>query len=243
MSVTVLFSLVLLSAPSEIEHDFNSAREHALAQNYQQAEALYRSLISRGYQTGDIFYNLGHVLDSAGKPIQAIIWYERALAQNPSDEDAHFNLLQLRAQLPKGGSESAPAAISFAEAVNPIVGGPRLVSIIGWLSACILLFTCIFQCIPSIRFRLGILNALAGVSLIGLLWVAIAAASYTEALGVITKSVPLREGPDDRFDAATQLIPGERVRILSRSAQFREVQRTDGTIGFVTSSALEPLNL
>lgn len=62
------------------------------AKNYQQAIDAYQKLISEGYRSADIYYNLGNAYYKTNQISLAILNYERAHRLAPSDEDIHFNL-------------------------------------------------------------------------------------------------------------------------------------------------------
>ncbi|MBX2813962.1 MAG: hypothetical protein KTR25_19260 [Myxococcales bacterium] len=242
--MSVWLSLLLISSVApEVQKDFSAAREHALAQNYDQAAALYQSILERGVFDADVHYNYGHVLESANKPIEAILQYELALILDPTDDDAAHNLQQLRQRvttnpLPATSSQ----AISLADVIRPFVGSSSQVVTIGWLSAVILLLGCTLQCLPR-KARPKLLPVgLISVAILGLGWVALAAVPYTETRAVITQETVLRKGPDERFASTGKVYPGELVRILDVTAGFRHVQRKDGTAGYVKVSMLEALS-
>jgi tetratricopeptide (TPR) repeat protein len=235
----LLSSLLLLAgAPAEVERDFEAAHERALAGDHEQAVALYRAVLERGYDDADVHYNLGHVLEDMGRPIEAIVAYERALARAPGDADAKHNLERLRAREVKGAPDPDPEAAGLDAALGPWIRGAP-VGIVGWLAALALLAACVLRALRRAPPASAALFALAGL---GLLFVAASAAIRSEARAVVVEAAPLREGPDPRFDARGRAAPGERVRILDRQGALREVQRVDGTTGWIEAAALARLD-
>ena len=68
------------------------AYEAYTANNYQQAIADYESILSEGYQSATLYYNLGNCYYRQMEMGRAILNYERALTLNPSDKEARENL-------------------------------------------------------------------------------------------------------------------------------------------------------
>jgi hypothetical protein len=59
---------------------------------FEEAAALYQQILSQGFESKEIYYNLGNCyyrLDDVG---QAILYYEKALRLDPNDPDILYNL-------------------------------------------------------------------------------------------------------------------------------------------------------
>ncbi len=85
-----MFALPLWGEGTSIQ--FQRANRAYESGNFEQAAALYDSLIAEGFESGELHYNLGNAffrLDQLGK---AILHYERALLLAPGDADALHNL-------------------------------------------------------------------------------------------------------------------------------------------------------
>lgn len=82
-----------------------SPQEHILKaeqlyeqQEFDSARALYHSLIEAGYESADIFYNLGNTYFRRMDIAHAILWYERAFLRAPRDPEIVHNLAFAHAQ-------------------------------------------------------------------------------------------------------------------------------------------------
>jgi tetratricopeptide (TPR) repeat protein len=62
------------------------------AKNYPQAIESYQKLISDGYRSAAVYYNLGNAYYKTDQISLAILSYERALRLAPADEDIRYNL-------------------------------------------------------------------------------------------------------------------------------------------------------
>ena len=67
----------------------DSAYQH---ENYTEAIALYEQIAADGNEGGTLFYNLGNAYYKSGDNAKALLWYERALKLDPSDEDIQHNI-------------------------------------------------------------------------------------------------------------------------------------------------------
>ena len=60
--------------------------------NYESAIEKYESIISAGFESAELYYNLANAYYKSNKNTKAILNYERALRLSPSNEDIKFNL-------------------------------------------------------------------------------------------------------------------------------------------------------
>jgi tetratricopeptide (TPR) repeat protein len=68
-----------------------------MAGNYQQAVALYDSLLQQGVST-ELYYNMGNCYYRLDDMTHAVLYYERALLLSPGDGDVRFNLQMARSK-------------------------------------------------------------------------------------------------------------------------------------------------
>ena len=90
---SILYSLfsILCTAQSSTQL-FSTANQIYKDKNYEQAISAYQKLLSQGYQTAEIYYNLGNAYYKTNQIGQAILYYEKAQKIAPDDEDIHYNL-------------------------------------------------------------------------------------------------------------------------------------------------------
>jgi tetratricopeptide (TPR) repeat protein len=67
--------------------------------DYQSAIEAYGSLVARGVESKDLYYNLANAYFKNGELGRAILFYERALRLSPRDEDTKANLSLVEAML------------------------------------------------------------------------------------------------------------------------------------------------
>jgi len=62
------------------------------ANNYTEAIKAYESILKQGYESADLYYNLGNAYYKNNEVTKSILNYERAKLLAPGDEDIKFNL-------------------------------------------------------------------------------------------------------------------------------------------------------
>lgn len=88
-----LLCLMWLSSFAQVPEVLYSEANAAYAeQRYERAAELYQSIVDNGLSSFELYYNLGNAyykLDEVGK---SVLYYEKAVRLDPSNEDAQFNL-------------------------------------------------------------------------------------------------------------------------------------------------------
>ncbi len=82
--------------PADLFSQGNAAYEK---EDFTTAQSLYLSLVSQGFVSPELYYNLGNVYYRKGERGRAVLWYERALERAPRDADTQFNLSLARAHI------------------------------------------------------------------------------------------------------------------------------------------------
>jgi len=88
--ILLLFSLSVYAIDGQVviargNNAYNSGR-------YQDAIGIYTSLVSAGFESSDLYYNIGNSYFKLNDIPHAILWYERAQRIDPGNEDVIFNL-------------------------------------------------------------------------------------------------------------------------------------------------------
>jgi hypothetical protein len=89
-------SVAEMSAASSSFSAGNAAYE---AGDYHAAIDRYMEVANAGIVHRDLYYNLGNAFFKSGDMGHAVLWYERALALDPRNDDIRANLAVVRAQL------------------------------------------------------------------------------------------------------------------------------------------------
>jgi len=91
----VLFILILKTTSAFADHNqylFDQANKLYQQEQYQEAIKNYLEVINNGYESWQLYYNLGNAYYKTGQFSRAILNYERSLKLKPKNEDIRFNL-------------------------------------------------------------------------------------------------------------------------------------------------------
>ncbi len=235
--------LLALAAPPDVQSDFTAANERQLDGDLRGAIQLYESLRKRGVTGPDLLFNLGNAYARNDQPVEAVIAYERALRLAPGDPDILANLAIVRGRLAPSGAEAAAgetpdAPLTVADALVPVVTvlPPLLVA------SLILIGNGLFWAAWWFKqTRIALATAGTMIGAVGLMMMFAHVVVASDEIAIIHAATPLREGPRPQFREVGVAPPGTRVRILDQNGAWREVQRNDGTTGWVRKRDLSIL--
>ena len=91
----ILIIFLIQTASVLADHNqylFDEANKLYQQEQYQEAIYNYLEIIKNGYESWQLYYNLGNAYYKTRQFGRAILNYERALKQNPKNEDILFNL-------------------------------------------------------------------------------------------------------------------------------------------------------
>lgn len=246
--LALLFAAALLALPlsaeadePSISADFQAANERALSGDFEGAIALYKSLEARGVDDPDFWLDFGTAYASSGRPIDAIIAYERGLRLAPRDPDLLANLeimrkAQGRRPAPAGAE---PTTVDPADAIEALLAplGRDTPGLALVLSSALFFGVLLLRRTSKLRLSallvvFGLALAVSGLAAIG------QAIVWSDGRAVVTKGAELKEGPHTKFKNVLKLSGGERVKLRRDEAGWAEVRTAEGVQGWVPLDVL-----
>jgi tetratricopeptide (TPR) repeat protein len=79
-------------ADPDLDRLFEDGNTAYQAENYTEAIRIYESIIARGYESGELYFNLGNAWYRTGNIGKTILYYERAARRRPNDPNIAYNL-------------------------------------------------------------------------------------------------------------------------------------------------------
>ncbi|MCB9648830.1 MAG: SH3 domain-containing protein [Deltaproteobacteria bacterium] len=252
-TLALMLSLAVVAAGgptgAEAERDFSAANDKVLKGDFTEATRLYTSLLERGVENADVYYNLGNAYAGQERSVDAVVAWERAIRLDPAHADARANLEVLRARLardvPAPAADAGDGAVALADVLRPLLA-PFPPAPFAW--ALVVAELLLAAAIWGLRRRAGGRGALVGLAVVSGLVLLLAGAVTVghhivraEPLAVAKVKTELRQGPDARFGTAGWVAPGARVRVVEADGAWRRVQQQDGTSGWVAGETLEAL--
>lgn len=242
-----LLKLVLIMMPcilfaNNIQQEAVQAYEKG---EYQKAADLYESLTKDGYNSADLYYNLGNAYYKAGENAQAILNYERALLYAPNDADLKTNL-----EIAKLKTVDKIDPVEKIFIYNWIDSVRNMNTSNQWAAIAVVAFILFLGCFALYFIggkvwmkKIAFFSAILLFILI--LFANSAASAQKERLVnrdyaiVFAKSITAKSTPADSGTDLFVLHDGTKVKVKSKVGEWYEVELADGNIGWIPSSKLE----
>ncbi|HNW97879.1 MAG TPA: tetratricopeptide repeat protein [Bacteroidales bacterium] len=244
--VVIIISLIFISAfqlrADENSDLFTKGNTAFTGKFYQQAIECYEKIIKNGYESSELYYNLGSAYFKQTDYPSAILYFEKAKKLNPSDEDIIFNL-----------------KVANNKIVDKIDEIPEFFMLRWWKN-----FRNIFSF--NTWATIGIALLIISLSLFGLylfstvlrrrklaFWTSLSFAfimflsficaqsqysgitSNKEAV-IFTPSVTAKSSPDINSTDIFVIHEGTKVKVIDNVGEWSEIKIANGSVGWVNTS-------
>ena len=237
----------LVALPSaradRVQEAWRRGNEAYLHGDYAAAVAAYEEVDRQGPASSDLAFNLGDAYFRKGAIGPAIWAYERALALEPGDEDARYNLDKARklsarrAHDRMEGEDKDPAWMRFVGGLAP--------STVTW--SFVALYVAFFAALVARRGARSetrpALTAAAAVLAAGALLTGALLAGRVHLDGipfgvVLPDEVAVKEGADVNYRTSFDAHAGLRVRVVDRDQDWLRVRLANGLEGWVRAQEI-----
>ena len=214
--------------------------------DWDSAVSSWSAIESMGFESSDLFYNLGNAYFKGGDYAHAILYYERALKLDPSHSDARFNL-EFANSMIQDRIESVPEFFLktwFRKICWLLSSDSWAVMFLLFIAAALACAVLFLLSASSSRRRLGFF---AGLAMLVLSLCALGFSSWQKSdyrnadTAVVTapvSSVKSSPGSDSAKDLFV-LHEGTKVNILDTVGSWNNIELSDGRQGWIKSSDLE----
>jgi tetratricopeptide (TPR) repeat protein len=208
---------------------------------YDEAIVVYRSIIDDGFESGNLYYNLGNCYFKKDLLGKAILYYERAKRLIPRDRDLIANHDYAVSQV-KGHLSRAPK-MWLVRLIGRFfsqftVNGVTMLVAITYLVVMVLLALRMV-----VRGGRGYINLAIGlVLLMGVVGIAELRAKTQEigtAAVIVQETIEATFEPVPRAATHFTLYEGTCVRVLSSQEDWSKIKRNDGKVGWVPNTTFE----
>jgi len=249
MNMSIFLYIFLLIAPKaeigKANSDFQKGNELYQNGEYQQAIEMYETALDTGYESAELYYNLGNAYFKSNQIGKTILNYERAKKLAPRDEDILFNLEI--AQLYVVDKISLPPQIflvTFWKNIKYFFVSKDLgiLTLVIYIVLILLLISRIFIRNLSLKNIIGI--AVYPVLILFLFSTFIFVqrihkdVNLKEAI-VIIKRIDVNSSPSNDATEVFALHEGVKVKISEHSGDFLRIELSDGKIGWISAHAVE----
>jgi len=242
-SVKLVFTSFLLTIGVLLAQDprtlFQQANQAYQGQEYEKARALYQQIVSQGYESKEIYYNLGNCFYRLNQVGQAVLYYEKALKLDPHDEDIRYNL-EL-ANLKVIDRIVIPPRLFLFELWDDLktyFSLTQLTRLVAVLFAVTIILVILWLFIRQNRLRRWLLSLAVITGLLTIFWsyiLILQSQSYTKQRQavVLVPSVTVRSAPDDSSTDVFILHEGVKVHLEELRAEWVKISLEDGKSGWL----------
>ncbi|TKC06401.1 tetratricopeptide repeat protein [Pedobacter frigoris] len=213
-------------------------KEYANAE-YEEALKTYQQLLDEGYESADVYFNIGNSNYKLGNMSSAILNYEKARKLNPGDEDIELNL-QLANLKITDKIEPVPEfflatwwrniVLFFSVSAWSVLGVAGVT--LGFLLLIVYLFALVLP-IKKSAFYIGVCLILIGVFSIIMSEMQQGYFSRHQEAIVFAGTVNVKSGPDASQKTLFVIHEGTKVSIKSKNQNWIEVELPNGNIGWI----------
>ncbi len=226
---------ITLAAPA----DWEEANRLFDSGEYAAAQQRYEQLAARGERSANLFYNLGNTHFRLGATGRAVLFYERALAQEPAHPEAARNLAVARNQ---SGAKLKPQAWTDRLLAPWSVNAYMLITTVAvWAALFCVAAVFVWRGSRSRSWAFVLVVAFLAGGYAGCgTWRAM---QQVETLAVITsKDAVARLQPAMTSGVAEPLPTGSRVEVLSERGDWIYCELPSGGRGWLPAGALEKVH-
>ena len=212
--------------------------------DYEQALACYTRIVESGMESPDLYYNMGNTYYKLKQYPMSILYYEKALKLDPSDEDIRTNL--------------EIANLAVVDKINVVPqsfiarwwnGAKTSLSADGWAWVSVVAFGLFLLCLFAFLMakRRGLMKA---GFYVGLLVAVCLVVSVVFAVGnyrdmrqqdeaiVMTPTVTVKSSPSENSVDLFVLHEGAKVRITGELNGWNQIKIADGSVGWLQAEAM-----
>jgi tetratricopeptide (TPR) repeat protein len=244
----IMFLLCTLTGFSSGQQDnIIKANKAYSSGSYTAALELYTKVVSAGYESPELFYNLGNTCFKMNDYAHAILWYERAKRLDPGNEDIDFNLNVANTKI---SDKIEPLPELFYKrwfnsvlrlfSVDMWAGIGIAMFIAGLLGAVLYLVSHILILRKAGFWSAAVLLLLAFLSL----FFAWSSNSFTKAATeavVFAPTITVKSSPDDKSTDLFVVHEGTKVRVLDNINGWYEIRIANGSVGWLPVTSLEKI--
>ncbi len=239
-----LFPQQALATQTGIDYFFEQGNTAYKAGNYQEALQWYQKILDQGFESGQLYYNMGNCYYKMNKIGQAILFYEKARRLKPDDPDLKFNLDLANSRI-IDRIELPPRFFLFeywdqVKSYFTIGQLSYLVLTLYLLTMGLLIIRLFIRRYRWVRW----LNSLAVImGILTLFWGYIMFSRYEESRKyreavVLNPAVTVRSAPSENQTEVFVIHEGLKVKLVDREGEWVKIILPDGKSGWMPQKAL-----
>jgi tetratricopeptide (TPR) repeat protein len=209
---------------------------------YDEAVKEYSRLLEKGFESGNLYFNLGNSYFKKGELGRAILNYERAKRLVPDDSDLKSNYNYVLSKIENSSRHTASPSIEKISGIfNKLTLNGLTIFVSVVYLVIILIFTASIFSTSVRRYRIIVISILSLVLISGAFTLYGRVSVLDNEAIVISKNADAKFEPLDNATTHFTLYEGMTVNILESKKDWSKVRRGDGKIGWLRIQALEKI--
>ncbi len=212
--------------------------------DFKQAAEAYEHILSRGYVSSNLYYNLGNAYFKLRKLGLAILNYERALRLSPNDEDIQFNLTYARSSTID--DIQSTGSIWFKDITHAYL---KLFSANGWawMSLLFISLSVIFWLLFLSNRIIGSATVLVFVATLFLSVVSVLSSFGRKAYDeqrfaiLLEQEITVKSAPSLKGEDMFIIHEGTKMELLDVYQEWLKIRLENGNVGWLLESFVEEI--
>ena len=243
--IITLIMLFCLNIFSQQEQLFTQAGKLYQSGNYSQALEKYLSIRNSGFESSELYFNIANSYYKINNYPKAILYYEKALKLNPSDEDSQFNLKISNLKIVDKVNEIETFFVFRWIKIYVNIFSPTLWTVFFIIELFLASLFFIMQLMLK-NPRLKKLFFGLGIVMVCFAFLNIGSSIYSNYLMnadnsaiIISQAVNIKSGLDPTADISFVLHEGTKILILEDKDNWLKIKLSDGREGWVPAKDVE----
>lgn len=245
--IIFLFLLPVLTFAIDPEITIAKANRAYADGFYANAVELYKSVITAGYESVDLYYNLGNACYKQNDFSSSILYYEKARKLDPGNEDVNFNLKIANTKI-TDKIEPIPE-LFYKRWYKKLIESFSVDkwSRFGLAFLCLGLVAGLFYVVSKnllIRkagFWLGIFFIFISLFSFLFAWQSYDDIMHRKEAIIFTPTVTIKSSPDEKSIDLFVLHEGAKVELIDNIGTWYEIRIANGSVGWLMASSVEKI--
>jgi tetratricopeptide (TPR) repeat protein len=239
----LISNFAMAQGSSQLKQLFYKGSRFYKEAKYDEAIAAYKEIVDKGYESANLYYNLGNCFFKKGEFGRAIAYYEKAKLLMPQDRDLEANYRHVKSLVKLQGSGFEKHGIVGALErfySRFTINGMTVFLFLLYLTAVLLVIAFIVIKIPRLYFGMGVF-VLAAAFILTFFMLRERSLNFGRQAIVASRQAQAKFEPFERATTYFTLSEGVKVKIISRNDGWCKIKRSDGKIGWVKKEELQAI--